>query len=205
MTFFKMWLPALVAGAAWTMVSSASAVELAIELVVADSSGTPISVATVGQAIQLEVFGQDVRDSPPDPGVFAIGADFAYTDVALSGTAVFAPGWLPDFPADYSQPGLIQQLGSFTTSFTATGAAPLLIFSIPFVAGQAGLATFSTSANNPSEMYDLLLYGENNQIPVDQVSFGTASLTIVPEPASWILAAIGAFGLVAVARARRKR
>ena len=201
MTFFKTWLPALIAAAAWTMVTSASAAELAIELVFADMSGTPISVATVGQAIQLEVFGQDVRDSPPAPGVFAIGADFAYADVALLGTAVFAPGWLADYPADYSQPGLIKQLGSFTLSFTPTGAVPLLIFSIPLVAGQAGLATFSTSANNPSEMYDLLLYGENNQIPLDQVNFGTTSLTIVPEPTTLILAAIGSFGLGSVVRA----
>ena len=178
--------------------------QVAIQLVVTDSGGTPISVATPGQALQLQVFAQDLRVSPPLAGVFSASTDIAYSGVALGpGSAVYEPSWFADSPADSSAPGLLADLNATTTSLTPATTAPELLFSLPLVAGAAGLATFTSSAASASELHDFLLFGNDDPIPLNQVVFGTATLTIVPEPASWTLAAASALALTVVARRRK--
>jgi len=179
------------------------AAQMAIELVVVDSGGNPISVATVGQAVELEFFAEDLRDSPLAPGVYASAADITYSEVGLSGSAVYQPGWYAVSATDYSQDGLIQHANAFSLSLSSTGPGPLLMFTIPFLVGGVGTATFTTSPTNV-EGYDNLLFGDNSAISADQVDFGTASLTIVPEPAASTLAAMAVLILAARAGWRRR-
>ncbi len=77
--------------------------QVAIELVVTDSGGTPVSIASPGQALLLEVFAEDLRVSPPFAGVFSASTDIAATDVSLlAGSAVYEPNWFADSPATYA-------------------------------------------------------------------------------------------------------
>jgi PEP-CTERM motif/Dockerin type I domain len=179
--------------------------QVAIELVVTDSGGTPVSIASPGQALLLEVFAEDLRVSPPFAGVFSASTDIAATDVSfLAGSAVYEPNWFADSPATYA-PAQVTELNATSTSLSPGGSSPELLFNIAFFAGSPGVATFTSSASSASELHDFLLYGDDNPIPLEQVVFGTTTLTIVPEPATWSLAAMGAVALGTFARVRRKR
>ncbi len=180
--------------------------QVAIDLVVTDTGGVPVSVATVGQNLELRVIAGDLRVPPPAfAGVYTATADIAYTagNVTINPSFVYAPDFFADSLADTGTPGTIGGANGVRTSGSAPGSSPQLMFRIPFVATNAGLATFFSGPAGPSELHDVLLYGDDNRVSLNQILFGSAELTIVPEPSSIVVAACGFLALLVLRRRAR--
>lgn len=179
----------------------ASADLVQIRLEVADSFNQPISHVVVGQQLKLSGFVRDLRPPPFDDGVAA-----AYLDVVYDSTLAFVNGPITfglDFPLFQSgtvAPNLIDEVGAFD------GIAPpyrgeRLLFQVPFQAISIGLLTFRSDPADEALSHDVLLYGLSTAVPVNQIAYGTASLSIVPEPSVLVLTC--GIGLGSMMRRRR--
>jgi PEP-CTERM motif len=77
------------------------------------------------------------------------------------------------------------------------------LLSILFTADAQGAVSFNPSFD-ATPNHDVLLYGEDNIIDVDDIQFIGTRLTIVPEPASIVMALMSAAALGAVAIRKRR-
>ena len=85
---------------------------------------------------------------------------------------------------------------------TPLGTAERLIFSLPFQANAIGTALFASDPAEDLPKGFVLVYGMDDEVPSSLVDYGSASLSIVPEPGAVSLLAIGLLG---VFRQRRHR
>ncbi|REK09071.1 MAG: hypothetical protein DWQ37_19645 [Planctomycetota bacterium] len=180
---------------------------------VTDLGGNPITSIEAGGDFLLRAIVQDVRQPTPEvSGVFA-----AYVNVDFDpSVALIEPGTSLDHApffnilksGDLSVPGQITAAGGAGVSLNAPGSDPQLLWSVMIHAEAPGTTTFTPSYfSAPGEEW--LLYGLDSVPPFmqDQVEFVGTSLTVVPEPSTFVLASVpGALlAIVAVRRGRAKR
>jgi len=120
-----------------------AAVRMEYRLETTDLAGNPITTITAGSDFLLQGTIQDVRAEPL--GVFA-----AYVDVNYYAGLATAHGSIthgPNYPfgtsGDTSIPGLIDDVGSFSGSFTPLGPGEMVLFTVPITATSAGLLNFT--------------------------------------------------------------
>ncbi|MEL6110451.1 MAG: PKD domain-containing protein [Planctomycetota bacterium] len=167
-----------------------------IRLETTDLQGNPISQVLEGESFLLQAFVQDVRADAQ--GVFAAHLDVFYDAPLLSvdGPISFGDAF-PNVPSgDTSNDGLIDEVGA-VDGLVPTGAGELLLFNVPMIADEAGLATF---AADPADLpgNEVLVFGLDTAVPNDQIDFGMTQLSILPAPGDEIveiqLRATDAFG-----------
>jgi hypothetical protein len=186
-----------------------------MSLVTEDLGGNPINSIAAGSDFLLAVFTQDIRNPPDEPQLLQ-GIYAAYLNVTFDNTLVaLSSGTLPAFsPAFFSYPtasfnaienGAAETItaGSFQSTIDPSGSnAVQLIFTIELHAASIGSEIFVPSFDSVVG-HDILIFDPPTAVPNNQVQFVGATLAIVPEPSSWLMAAWAAAALV-VCRSARK-
>ncbi len=211
----KTAVAALLVSTSWLLGQAhADSVEVQLHLEAENLLGQPITTVPVGSAFQLAVFVQDIRTPPNSfPGVFSAYLNVAFDPSLASITAtphapnavdpgiVFGPQFSIAHTGDLSTPGLINAGGGSNQQEPLTTADQFL-FKVTVHATHAGMETFTSSFDtNPG--HDFLLASPINELTADQVDFGQTSVTVVPEPASALLAMMGLVALSAWRAQRR--
>ncbi len=163
-----------------------------IQLSTTDLAGNVITSVPAGTDFLVRATVQDLRPNGLDPfnqplmrGVFSAYMDLTYNPSATSLAAnplVFDAAYPNSQSGDTSVPGLIDEVGAFD-GFSATGTAPKLLFTAQFHADAAGSAAFNLDPADLLPQHQILVYGndlvgESSLVPLDQVDFVGAALTI---------------------------
>ena len=219
--------------------------QVGMRLEVTDASGQNVDRLAGAASLWLRVWVQDVRDGRYlDRGVFAAYFDLLYDaqyvlprlDAALPrgfeidfGTEFNQPG-----SGDASAPGVVDEVGSFATSFLPLGSDERLLFEMPFDIASPRLAEdrydvslqsqgnildvltndlalawtaeFTPQAADVSPDHDVLLFEPPQAVPADQIVFTRASIELTNEASLTIVAvsATQAGGLAAMTADKRQ-
>jgi cyclophilin family peptidyl-prolyl cis-trans isomerase len=157
------------------------ATQVHFSLTVTAPDGSPVTALAAGQDFVLHAFVEDDRAAPL--GVFA-----AYLDVRWDATKAVVTGPLQyNGPyqgfrsGDTSTPGVIDEGGAIA-GLVAVGGGQFEVFSVPMRATGAGAVTFAADPADDQTYHSVLIYGVNDAVPGDDVSYGTASLTVIAPP-----------------------
>jgi large repetitive protein len=144
-----------------------------------DLAGTPISEVTLGESFRINVYVEDLRDDPD--GVFAAFLDLLYDAqlVSLNGPLTFGSQYPISDPGNTSVAGLIDEAGALA-GLNPLGAGEFLLFSAPFVTLQTGEALLQADPADDLPANDILLFGLDDPVSTDEVSYGSTVLTILP-------------------------
>lgn len=142
-------------------------------------TGTPITAIDMGESFRLNVYVEDLRDNPS--GVFAAYLDIFYqsTLVQLNGTVTYGAEFPNLRTGNTSQAGLLDEIGG-AAGFTPLGGGEFLLLSAPFVALAAGNVTFVADPADTPIFGDVLVFGSNTPVPVDEISYGSTVLSVLP-------------------------
>ncbi len=152
-------------------------------LEITDTSGNAISSTRVSEPFVLNVYVEDLREEPL--GVFS-----AYLDVLYAANLV-APTGLPDFTesvyragqsGNIDTPGVVDEAGA-TDGNTPLGGGEFLLFTIPFIAENAGIATFEADFPDNLPLHQITLYETEEAVDEELIRFGTASIEVQLEGA----------------------
>jgi cyclophilin family peptidyl-prolyl cis-trans isomerase len=154
---------------------------LSVRLVVADAQGSPLTAVAAGQAFQLQVFVEDLRDDSDDlRGVFA-----AYVDVNYPASLVEVTGainYSTNFPNAHfgttTTAGLINDAGA-TAGTQPLGLGEFLLMTIPMMATDAGTANFTSDGADELPLLASLLNGKSEPLDEAEIVFGSTTVTIV--------------------------
>jgi large repetitive protein len=163
----------------------ADAAKVRLTLQVYDAANTnPLTSLTIGQEFTLRIVLNDLRigGNPAGDGVFSAYLDtlFDSSKVQLVGTdpltydQLFGNG--QNVP-DLSTPGLINELGAFSSFNTGPGRNPQTLATVKMRAIASGQASFSTNpAESPSRGF--AIFKEDGAIPDARIAFGSLNIPI---------------------------
>lgn len=162
--------------------------QVRITEIITDMSGNDITSINVGQQFKIKTVVQDVRTAPVNGGVFAAYLNSTY-DSGLVTVPFTSPGANPDpnivFDSDFnlvrsgvlSNQGTIATAGASRSTAPSTGQAAQLLWTVTATATASGVVTFSPSFDGTSG-HDVLVIGNNDPVPSDEIEFISDSLTI---------------------------
>ena len=151
-----------------------------IRLEVTDLDGNVVESVVAGDEFLLRMYGVDNRSAFDRRGVFA-----AYADILFNPSLVRpVPGSQIQFANQFTVTrsgtlgsGLIDELGAASSNLNPTEEQESLIATVRMEAIAAGGVNFrSEPADSPAN--EVLLYLRDDQVPVEQVAYGIAPLTI---------------------------
>ncbi|MEQ1828272.1 MAG: peptidylprolyl isomerase, partial [Pirellula sp.] len=150
-----------------------------------DSTNTnALTSASIGQEIVVRVVVSDLRVGgiPDGDGVFSAYMDVLYDSDKLELTGTTPINYSSNFGNGRSvpvttTPGLIDELGAFSSFNVGPGRDPQLLATIRMRVKASGQAVFSTNAaENASRGF--AIFKEDTAVPSERVSFGTLNLPI---------------------------
>lgn len=153
--------------------------QVRIRLEAKGSDGQPISVVRLGDAFSINAYVQDL--TPSASGVFSTYMDLTYPEqlVEVHDEITYAFPYRNGTQGSASLPGIVDEVGAFGGLSQLDGAEHLL-FTLDFTATSLGNAVF---ASDPAESVigDVLVYGLNDRVPPELVSYGQLMVSIFPE------------------------
>ena len=154
----------------------AADVVAAFRLEVWDLAGRPVTQAYVGDTVQLRIYADDNR--PDFQGVAAGFLDVRYDPALVSvAGAVQHGGTYTVVPSgDSSLPGLIEEVGGGAAQFSLPRQS--LLATVPFIVVGSGVVQFQAGAADVIPCHDVLVFGSNTAVSLDQIRYGTASLAV---------------------------
>ncbi len=160
-------------------VAVAKVPQVRVNLAVTDLNGNPINQINVGQAFKLHGSVQDIRATGSRDGVFSI-----YEDVVFNGNLAAANSIVHTAPygggsSGTITSGLLDEVGSFSPSLQGLGSGVVEFFTATFTANRSGTLTFTGNRPDLAPAHEVGLYGTNDMVPFDEISYGETSLTIV--------------------------
>ena len=192
-------------------------------LQVEDLNDHAIASVTIGQDFQLAAYVQDIRDPTGRfPGVWAAFMNVAY-EAGLVSIASLPPinpnpadpgnrsdpgiEWGDYFDTglrfgDLSVPGQIDGIGSASLASVPSGLGELLLWRITIHTSALGTVIFNPSFDSDPN-HDSFFIDPPIGLSTEQIQFIGDSVQIVPEPSSFILAALGFIGLIVWRRRKR--
>jgi len=183
-------------------------------------AGNPIAAVQTGADFMLAAYVRDIRN-PADqfPGVWAAFMNVTYNPslVSIASTApnpAADPGnngdpgiaWGNYFSVglrfgDLSAAGHISDIGSLSLRNFQSGTGDVLLWQIKAHASTAGTLTFTPSFDS-NFFWDSSFVDPPTPFTQEDIQFGGATITIVPEPSSFVLVALGLIGCLAWAGRR---
>ncbi len=160
-------------------VAGAPLAEIKLELV--DLQGNAITSIAVGQQFFMRFIGVDARQFAFDrDGVFAAFADILFDSSLVQpvpGSAIDYDDRFPAVNKGTFATGLIDELGAATDRLVASELPESLIATVRFEALAAGTVNIRSEPADDADS-EVLLYGNDNQIPANEVAYGSVSLAI---------------------------
>ena len=163
----------------------------------ANLDGTPVTAVGVGQEFILRAYVQDIRDDDGDgdPSVDRRGIGAAFLDVlydvnftAIRGSIRFGDEYDNATSGDTSVSGIIDEVGGLQTRLVPLGPDEVLLFEVPMIASDIGIANFVgdpadlRSENDPSTPeHDTLTFQPPEPVPLQGMRFTNTELRIVRE------------------------
>ena len=160
---------------------------------VTDMAGNAVSAVQQGSQFKVNVFVDDLR--APDqfvvsPGVFAAYLDLLYNSSLVTPAAdssnplnfkvSFGPSYQLGKRGTNDVPGVINDMGAFTSNPSMDEPNPLLLASITFDALAAGLVDFiGDPADSPPFTDTLLFNTPASAVPTEQIRFGRTTIEVV--------------------------
>ncbi|MFO0868679.1 MAG: tandem-95 repeat protein [Pirellulales bacterium] len=156
----------------------AQAAQVKLRLAVTDTNGNPLTSLAVGQAFQLRGFAQDLRTNPQ--GVYAAFLDVTFDPTMASVTGAIDHGttYTVAKAGDATTPGLIDEVGGSSASFSGAGGDEVLLFTVPMSALKGGALTFGGNAADLGVAHEVLVFGSNSPVNTSLVEFGTTSINV---------------------------
>lgn len=169
-----------------------------IHTVPADLALNPINSVAVGEQYQLLVYATDIRDPLPQyTGVFAAGTNVLFdpslSSIDVNQTVVFGSFFNLQQDSVLSPGSAIGWASTF--SLSPPGNAPQFLFSVLLTATAPGLQTFSPTFDTLVD-HESLLYLHDFVLLEEEMVFIGSPLQIIPEPSTYVLAAMAALVLV---------
>jgi len=161
--------------------NSNSELAVAIRLEATDLSGQPISSISRGSGFLLNAFVDDTRSAAL--GVFAAYFDLLYASdlVEAAGSVDFGVDFVNGMSSDFGVAGIVDEVGAFQQSIRPLGQGESRLFTIPFVALESGQAMFQSDPADDLPVHGILVYGENELVGPQRVSYGGIALEIVAD------------------------
>ncbi|WP_436714567.1 tandem-95 repeat protein [Roseiconus lacunae] len=150
-----------------------------VKLVARDTDGNIITSLEVGQEFVLELVGVDARNAFDRAGVFGAYADILFDSTIVrpvSGSTIEYVGNFQLGPTGTFLTGLIDELGASSTTITATNQVESVIARVQMEAVGSGTVNIRSEEADGTEQ--VLLYGQDDNVPAEDVFYGTVSLTV---------------------------
>ena len=150
-----------------------------LRLETTDLDGQPVTEISPGEEFLLRGFSEDLSGDI-NGGVFSIYLDIEFDSslASANGDIEFGPEYVFAESGTIS-PGFIDEVGA-VGSISPLGPGEFLVFSIPMVAGNsAGELAFVGNEPDAGSIHEITVYTDAvNAVPLPQVDFGRAELTI---------------------------
>ncbi|MCL4203176.1 MAG: tandem-95 repeat protein [Pirellulaceae bacterium] len=152
-----------------------------IRLQTSDANGAVLTSIPAGETFFVDVWVQDLRLSPL--GVFAAYLDVHYDPslAAVNGSLVSGADFSRFVSGTTSTLGVVNEAGGGRIASLPGGAEHRLL-RIPFRAETRGVAQFTGEAADQSPASDILLFGIDGPIPLENIAFVGTSLQISGPP-----------------------
>lgn len=166
-------------------VSVADTAKIAVDMFLQTTSGQPLTSIAAGQEFLVKLVVQDLRTtgSGTGEGVFTAYVDLNYDSSKVEPVATDPITYDPLFQngksGDLSTPGLINELGAFSSLTAGPGRDPQNFITIRMRAKAGGMAKFTMDeADEGNKAFGLFLDSVNSGVPANRVLFDTKSLSI---------------------------
>ena len=146
---------------------------------VTDTNGNAITQINIGQTFQLRALVEDVRTTGSRDGVFSAYEDLTFDANRATASLITHGTTFGQAAVGTIKPGEIDEVGSFAGSLQPIGAGPHLLYTITLTANRSGVLNFTGNAPDVLPAHALGLYGSNGAVPLDEVDYGAASVTVV--------------------------
>ena len=156
-----------------------SSILVAFDVELTDRAGNPISTVVVGDEFDVHVYVSDV--GVDEFGVFAAFLDLLYDEqlVALDGSLIYGADYPNGRIGDLSTAGVVDEVGAVAEN-TPLGAGKYLVFTVPMQAIRAGDTVLESDPADDQDFNEVLRFGGGFHVPVDQIVYRSAALTIEP-------------------------
>lgn len=144
-----------------------------------DAAGEPLPAVHVGDEFLLHVYSEDLRAQPQ--GVFGAYVDVEYpaSNVEVAGDLKFGALYQNGRTGKTSSAGVIDEAGGIA-QLDPLGGGRLLVFSVPVRATHAGSVVFTASPADLLPVHQVLVFGQDEALPLAEVFYGHASLEVLP-------------------------
>ncbi|MDE0819393.1 MAG: hypothetical protein OSA92_17185, partial [Pirellulaceae bacterium] len=151
-----------------------------MRLVATDNSGNPITEINLDDTFQLRALTTDLRTD--GDGVFATFLDINYPSqfASVTGSATHYSPYTNFKSGTTTTAGLMDEIGSMA-GLSTLGTSELLVFSVPMQATAEGTILFTSNPADVLPAHDVLVYGENNAVSGDIITYGSYSLEVTAQ------------------------
>jgi hypothetical protein len=153
-----------------------------MRLVATDNSGNPITEINLDDTFQLRALATDLRTD--GDGVFATFLDIEYPSqfASVTGSATHYTPYTNFKSGTTTTAGLMDEIGSMA-GLSTLGSSEYLVFSVPMQATAEGTILFTSNPADVLPAHDVLIYGENNAVSSDIITYGSYSLEVTAQGA----------------------
>ena len=151
-----------------------------IKLQIVDANGNEITSVDVGDEFFLQLIGVDERGAFDRRGVFAAFADILFDSDLVRTVPGSSIDYDTRFPIQQNgifSNGLIDELGAATDRLSPSNLEESLIATVRLEALASGSLNIRSEPADATSS-EVLLYGNDNQIPATSVAYGSVSLAI---------------------------
>jgi cyclophilin family peptidyl-prolyl cis-trans isomerase len=166
-------------------ISVADTAKIAVDMFLQTTDGQPLTSLAAGQEFLVKLVVQDLRTtgSGTGEGVFTAYIDLNYDASKVEPVATNPITYDPLFQngksGDLTTPGLINELGAFSSLTAGPGRDPQNFITIRMRAKSGGTAKFTMDeADEGNKAFGLFLDSVNSGVPANRVLFDTKSLSI---------------------------
>jgi chitinase len=157
-----------------------------IRLETTNLAGNTVASVNVGDQFLVRGWVKDLRANPQ--GVFSGYLDVLYNSsrASVSGPLTFGTSYGAGTSGDVSTPGLMNELGAFSTSLSPLGPAEQMLFSIQMTATATGTITFDADPADNLPANHLLLYLQDTPVLQNLIDYVDTSLIVGGPTTVWI-------------------